>query len=207
MINIDILPDNQKALFEILKSKKWLENFYLAGGTALAFQLGHRQSIDFDFFSKNNFNNIDIIDKLNKIGDFELFSEDKNTLHGCLGNIMVSFIGYKYSILEPLLKINSFYISGIRDIACMKMSAIAGRGSKKDFIDIYFILKTMSISNILNDYSKKYGIKNQNNYQLLKSLAYFNDAESQPMPIMINNVSWSEIKNEIVDKIREFKLF
>jgi hypothetical protein len=86
----------------------------------------------------------------------------------------------------------------------MKISAIAARGSKKDFIDIYYILKQISLKEIFKDYSKKYKLNNI--YLLLKSLVFFNDADQQPMPVMNNKVSWDEIKKEIINKVKRFIL-
>ncbi len=203
MINLDILPKNQKKLFQELKDQDWLKKFYLVGGTALALQLGHRQSIDFDFFSLNEFNNLEIIEKLKFKGNYELFTEDKNTLHGSLNDIMISFIGYKYPLLESTINFNNIQIAGVRDIACMKMSTIAARGSKKDFIDIYFILKKITLQDIFKDYFKKYSLNNR--YLLLKSLVYFEDANNQPMPVMNSNISWDEIKEDLIHKVNGIK--
>lgn len=204
MINLDILPENQKMLFQQLRTKEWLKDFYLVGGTALALQLEHRQSVDFDFFSSNDFNNLELIEKIKFIGNYEIFTEDKNTLHGSLNEIMISFIGYKYPLLYKLSNIDNLKIAGIRDIACMKMSAIASRGSKKDFIDIYFILKEFTLEKIFKDYYKKYKLNNK--YLLLKSLVFFDDADQQPMPIMYDKITWEEIKKEIIYKVKQIKL-
>lgn len=204
MIHIDILTEKQQKLFQILKIEEWIKNFYLVGGTALALQLEHRQSIDFDFFSSNDFNNLELIEKVRSIGNYKIFTEDKNTLHGSINEIMLSFIGYKYPLLEKLSYIDNIKIAGIRDIACMKMSAIASRGSKKDFIDLYYILKQKELKEIFKDYFKKYKLNNR--YLLLKSLVFFNDADKQPMPIMYNNLSWNEIKKELISKVKRFKL-
>jgi hypothetical protein len=115
MINLDILPEKQQKLFHILKSEEWMNDFYLVGGTALALQLNHRKSVDFDFFSSNDFNNLQIIDKIKLIGNYQVFTEDKNTLHGGLNNVMISFISYKYPLIEQLSTVNNLKIAGIRD--------------------------------------------------------------------------------------------
>ncbi|RLD53459.1 MAG: hypothetical protein DRJ01_19370 [Bacteroidetes bacterium] len=82
--HFEVLPTEQKLLLKLLSKQNWLSSFYLVGGTALALQIGHRQSIDFDFFIKNDFNNNEIINYLCNLGRFELFNENNNTINGSL---------------------------------------------------------------------------------------------------------------------------
>ena len=89
-----ILPGQQKILFDILAKQTWIAQFYLAGGTSLALQIAHRQSVDFDFFTKNNFDNRDILEKLRDLGKFELFNEAHNTINGLLNDVRISFFKY-----------------------------------------------------------------------------------------------------------------
>ena len=88
----------------------------------------------------------------------------------------------------------------------MKLSAISGRGNKKDFIDLYFILKKYSLDTILRFYEKKYGKGLANDYHLIKSLVYFADAEEQAMPKMIEQIEWERVKADIVKKVKESKM-
>jgi predicted nucleotidyltransferase component of viral defense system len=92
-LNLNILPLSQFNLFELLSNKDFITNFYLAGGTGLALQIGHRQSIDFDFFIPDDFNTTQIIQELKSIGNFELQNEEKNTINGILNQIRISFFG------------------------------------------------------------------------------------------------------------------
>ncbi len=197
----EIFPKQQQLLFDKLSKQDWITPFYLAGGTALALQLGHRQSIDFDFFTEGNFDTARIIQNLREIGKFELFDRSKDTLNGSVNDVQVSFFGYEYPLLNNLHRKMRILIANMLDIALMKLEAISGRGSKKDFIDLFFLLKHFSISWLLKKYPQKFGIEIGNHYHLLKSLVYFEDAESQPMPKMLQNISWEEVKEKIVFEV------
>lgn len=199
----EILPDEQKQVLETISKQKWINSYYLAGGTGLALQIGHRQSIDFDFFTKNDINNRLTIEKLKDIGKFELFNEAENTVNGSLNNIKVSFLKYKYPLLNTPLTYNQLPIADKLDIALMKLEAISGRGSKKDFIDIYFLLNFFTLNEILQKYEFKYGIEIANNYHLLKSLVYFEDARLQLMPKMLKKVNWDNIKKSIIKEVKK----
>lgn len=195
-IKTGILPKQQKYLFDKLTAAEWITPFYLAGGTALALQLGHRQSLDFDFFSDFNFNRLNLLRELGQYGDVMRFSETEGTLHCSLNGVKLSFFYYPHPTIE-LLQVDRLRLASIIDIALMKFEAIAGRGDKKDFIDLYFILRNHALPDLLKKHSEKYGMDWSNRYHLLKSLVYFNDADDQPSPLMFEDVTWMQVKAEI----------
>lgn len=198
----DILPKRQKHLFSFLSEQKWLDMFYLAGGTALALQIGHRQSIDFDFFTKNPFDRKEIIKNTTKYGTFELFTEGANTLHGSLNGVQISFFRLEDKLLQKTTNFKHLHIASMLDIAVMKLNAISGRGTKKDFVDLYFLIREFSLPELFKGYETKYGKSISNNYHLLKSLTYFGDAEKQPLPKMFVEVSWNEVKKGITSFVK-----
>lgn len=177
--------------------------FYLAGGTALALQLGHRRSIDFDLFSSDPFDSAKKVRDLDQAGKFELFHQDKDTVNGSLDGVRLSFFYYKYRLLQPLLAYETLAIARKLDIAAMKVQAIAGRGSRKDFIDLYFLMKEYSLSKIMTAYSGKFGSRLANRYHVFKSLLYFNDAEEEAMPRMLVPVSWPQVKKTIQSEVKK----
>jgi hypothetical protein len=201
--HLDVLPAKQIKVLQLLTFQNWLNPFYLVGGTALALQIGHRQSVDFDFFTMSNFKNRNIISALTKLGRFELFDEAENTVNGILNNVKVSFLKYEYPLLKSKHSYQTISIADIFDIALMKISTISGRGAKKDFIDFYFILRQFSLSELFSAYKLKYGVQVSNYYHLQKSLVYFDDAENEPMPRMVESVEWDEIRRSIIEKVRE----
>ena len=205
-LNLNILPSSQLDLFELLSNTDFISDFYLAGGTGLALQIEHRQSIDFDFFIPYDFDTSQIIQSILSLGHFELQNEEKNTINGILNHVRISFLGYKYNVINPFIYHRKIKIAHELDIAAMKLSAISGRGNKKDFIDLYFILKKYSLDTILRFYEKKYGKGLANDYHLIKSLVYFADAEEQAMPKMIEQIEWERVKADIVKKVKESKM-
>lgn len=183
-----------------------INSFYLAGGTGLALNLGHRRSYDFDFFNPEFFNEGMILQKMQGLKNIELVSKEKHTLHIIINGVKVSFLGYKYPLLFPLndMKIgdNSILkIADIREIACMKISAISSRGSKRDFVDLYMVAKEISLSELLTLYKKKYSLTPHNNVHIFKSLMYFDDAEDEPMPDMLVPLSWKIVKGYFTKEI------
>ena len=202
-IDFNVLPKKQIQIYKKLRELPWLEDFYLAGGTALTLQIGHRQSIDFDFFSIKDFNNRIVKDNLSLIGEFTILSEEENTIHGILEGVNLSFLGYKYPLLKDLMKDMHLKIAHLIDIACMKLSAIIiWRGNKKDFIDLYFILQKYPLEDLLDWYAKKYQSYNYE-YVLLKAITYFDDAEKDPMPIMLKKTDWVDVKKRLIEEARK----
>lgn len=201
--HFETLFENTKQTFESLKNQDFLGQFYLAGGTALALHLGHRLSADLDFFSKENFNEQILLQDLLEIGKFQLEEKSKQTITGILNNTKVSFLGYNYPLLNPLEKISDVNIASIADIACMKIDTISSRGAKRDFVDIYFIAKEIiPLREIMFLFQKKYAPLNYNMMHIKKSLVYFDDAESDPMPNMLKPANWQEIKSFFQNEIK-----
>jgi len=107
---------------------------------------------------------------------------------------------------EPYAHQGNIQIASFRDIACMKLSAIASRGNKKDFIDMHYILKKLSLIKLFSDYAAKYNHHPLNEYQLLKSLIYFEDAERDAMPLMLDEINWDEVKNKFIRMVRKYNI-
>ena len=196
-----------KLLTEIqAKNPEFLASFYLTGGTALSLLLGHRESEDLDWFIPDNFDPIKLQPKLEELGNLTQVELEENTLNAYLKGVKVQFLGYPYPLLEPTTNWGNIKLSSLIDIACTKLQTIGMRGSKKDFVDLYFILKQYSLEELFKQLDKKYHQSNYNLPHILKSLIYFMNADGQPMPRMHQKVSWKEIKQEIVRKVKVFKI-
>lgn len=172
-----------------------IRNFYLAGGTGLALHLGHRRSIDLDFFSREPFDSEAILGKVVSLEGLRVLAKDVETLHLTIGETKVSFLGYRYPLLFPGDALFEVEVADPRDIACMKISAIAGRGTKRDFIDLYAVSKHHGLEQLLAWFKAKYAKANYSMVHILKSLTYFEEAEKDPMPDMLVNLTWEMIKN------------
>ena len=203
---LNVLPEDQLRLFELLSVQSFMGDFYMAGGTDLALQIGHRRSYDFDFFIPADFNTYSVINRLKKIGIYDRDNEEKNTINGRLNGVRISFFGYHYNIIDDFRKYNILRLAGLKDIAAMKLEAIAGRGSKKDFVDLFFLLQRYTLEEMFSYHEKKYGTGLNNQYHLLKSLVYFEDAEEEPMPVMIKSLLWEDVKKHIIEKMKRFKI-
>jgi len=189
------LSKETSAVLNLLKDS--VSEFYLAGGTALALELGHRISIDLDFFSVNDFSTQKIADRLKEKGHLEISSQDEDTLNGLLNGVKISFFKYPYQLLSPTKEYGGVALADERDIAAMKILAISHRGSKKDFVDLFVLLKIYSLTDLLEFFNKKYKDYNYNTLHILKSLLYFTDADLDPEPMYINAIAWSEVKKTI----------
>ncbi len=182
---------NKLKLFVLSESRKkvissfvpWKNQFYLAGGTGLALQIGHRDSVDFDFFSNNSFDPNKMIERLSKIFSQNLFKVtqiEKNTLSILLNSeIKISFMTYDYPLLNPLISTEYLNIASIPDIACMKLSTIMQRSAFKDYVDLYEIMKIYSLKQLILFVKKKYPMIDST--VILKSLSYLEDITDEPL--------------------------
>lgn len=202
----NILPENTLKLLNETKDIEFLKSFYLSGGTGLALQLGHRQSEDLDFFSLRPFNPQLLQTELAKIGALEDVEIATNTLNLFLDDVKLQFLYYPYKLLENLIYWQGINVSSVLDIACTKLLTISERGSKKDFIDLYFILDKYPLSFLFEKLEEKYEGTNYNKIHILKSLVYFSDADNQPIPRMQKSIDWEDIKKNIIQKTKEIKL-
>lgn len=192
-----------KHVFKQITQSGIVKDFYLAGGTALALQLGHRVSIDLDWFSEKDFLLQDMIRQLEKVGALKVVGQEEGTLHVELDGVKMSFLRYSYSLLYQFVVYADANLADPRDIACMKLDAVSSRGSKKDFIDLYFLLERYSLDELLGFFERKYSGAKYSYANLVKSLTYFQDAEADPMPEMLESVSWEEVKENVEQKVRE----
>lgn len=173
----------------------------LVGGTALALQYGHRQSIDLDFFGDLTCEQEKTQEILSKYGKVTVLKETKNIRIYVVDNIKVDFVHYScYPWLEDAIFEDGIRLASPKDIAAMKINAIEGRGTRKDFVDVFFLLKHYSLQEILSFYKAKY--PNYSDFRAMMSLTYFDDAEMQPMPKMFNNTSWPDMQKAIIEKVK-----
>jgi hypothetical protein len=180
------------------------KNAYLAGGTALALQLGHRISVDFDFFTAHDFDPRFVASELTRSGRFIEEQAGRGTVSGEFEGIRFSFFIYKYPLLTEFSNYCSVNIADIRDISAMKIDAIVGRGVKRDFVDVYFICQSgYTLKDLLTFYDEKYKLLSANRVHIQKSLVFFEDAEPDPMPRMIKQVSWEQIKTYFETEIKK----
>ncbi|MBC7440840.1 MAG: nucleotidyl transferase AbiEii/AbiGii toxin family protein, partial [Flavobacterium sp.] len=172
-----VVPELMELLKKIM-TEECFSSYYLVGGTSLALQIGHRSSIDIDLFGEKNIDYELFISILNRMGKTMISKNSANILIAEVDNVKVDFVNYRYPLLAKPFTIDGIRMLSKKDIAAMKLNAIAGRGSKKDFIDLYFLLKDFTLQEMLDFYNKKYF--DGSLFMVYKSLSYFEEANLQP---------------------------
>jgi hypothetical protein len=202
--NFIILPSTFKLIPE-LQSFPFLKEFYLVGGTALALQLGHRNSIDIDLFTQNNFDVDELISLLSKHYQVIPTFSRENTLLSTVNEIKVDFIRHGYPFVNPPITEEGITYLSKEDIAAMKLNAISNSGKRlKDFIDVYFLLEHFSLGQMIEFYTIKY--PNFNPLIPLKAINYFGDIDPAiDPPKLRKKLPLTEIKKRINDSVLHSK--
>ena len=191
-------------LLKKLQQNNLFKDLRLVGGTALALLIGHRISIDIDLFGRIDNDKFEINSNLKKIGLLKTIHHTENIHIYSLDGIKTDIVNYPYPWLDNKISKDNITLASTKDIAAMKLSAIAGRGSKKDFIDIYYLLKIYTLGEMLQFYESKYD--DGSKFMVLKSLAYFNDADEDLMPKMFADIDWKSIKQFIKKRLNDYLL-
>ena len=199
MLYLETVESSSLELLKKLQRLPVLEQTRLVGGTALALQLGHRKSIDLDFFGTVDCEAEYLRESIAGIASLTILKESSHIHIYIVDGIKVDIVNYKYPWLDDVVLEQGLRLASVSDIAAMKITAIIGRGTKKDFIDIAFLLHHFSLEEILHFYAAKYN--DSSVFMAMKSLAYFDDAEADPMPDMFVNQSWQQVKAYILSKI------
>ncbi len=208
MLHADVMPEVQQQVLRTLGPYTATHGFYLAGGTAVALHLGHRRSVDLDWFTRADIDDPQRLatDVQEVAPDFSIDAIAKGTLHGSTQEVRVSFLEYKYPMLEEPVEWSEFgcRLAGPEDLACMKLSAISSRAEKKDFIDIYALgQEGLSLADMLAWYRKKFPAT-ENVVHVLKSLTYFDDAEQAEMPHMYRELQWGQVKRTLEKWVEDY---
>lgn len=203
------IPAQTQNLLSALTPALAPRRFVLAGGTALTLYLGHRVSADLDLFSAQPFS-IDILYRsIEQRGmNPTLLQEAEGTLTVTIAGIKVSLFHYPYPFIEEQAAWNGIMVAGILDIAAMKLIAIAQRGAKRDFVDLYFIARDIPFRKIAENAVRRFGKSRINPVHIGKSLVYFSEAEGDPEPQYCCEVLpfWDEIKRFFVTNIQQMVL-
>jgi predicted nucleotidyltransferase component of viral defense system len=178
-----------------------LNDFYLVGGTALSLQIGHRISVDIDLFTNLPFDSIMLSAELKQKYSFKENQNRGYFLQGQINGVKVDILKYPYKPLSPIIEIENIRMVVPADISSMKMAAITNRGRKRDFIDLFFLLKQFSLKQIIDWYQQKYDAEV---FMLLQSLVYFDDADEDIDLNMIKPLDWEEVKKEIATQVKKY---
>lgn len=174
--------------------------FALAGGTSLALRLGHRLSIDLDFFTTEPFEPEELAAKL-KIEHQSITGVAKGTLQVLFNDLKIEFLKHSYTKLSDVETIDGVKIWSLADVAAMKINAIVNRGSKKDFYDLAALLDIFPMPTILDSYRSKY--QPASIFMAIRSMSWFDDADSEPDPISLCEQTWDAVKQRISEAIQQ----
>jgi len=204
MLSLQTIQPDTLELLNAIVTLPQTKEMRLVGGTALALQYGHRQSIDLDFFGSFVGDKEELIDSLKQIGRLSVNNQTNKIFQTTINNVKVDFVDYsRYNWIDSPVIENNIVLASPQDIAAMKVNAAIGRGTKKDFVDIYVLLQHYSLSQIFDFYRLKY--PEYSDYRALLSLSYFEDAEEQDMPRLFINTTWEEMKQTIITAINEYQ--
>ncbi len=204
-----VLPEHSLELLNCLDQDPapLLRGWLLAGGTGLAFRLGHRISEDLDFFRVDELDVRQLHTVLRAHGPYETLQEEPHTLTVLLRGTKLSFFRVRDPFLFESVPYRFFSVADVRDIALMKLAAVSGRGSRKDFADLYTILQSPpTLMDYFDLLAEKYDPSRLNTYHILRSLTYFDDAEREPSPRMLVPFDWDECKAFFVREARAIVL-
>jgi len=202
MLYYQTIDSKTLELLKILMKTPEFSGLILVGGTSLALQIGHRKSVDIDLFGKFKLDDYQFSTTLRQFGSVVQLDNSQNIKTYLIDNIKVDFVNYPYSWIAPVHFKDGIRLACMTDIAAMKLAAITGRGTKKDFIDIFSLLSYYTLEQMLEFYHKKF--PDGSEFMVLKSLNYFEDAESEELPVLIKKLDWKEVKSTITEETRKF---
>ena len=191
MLRFDAIPTPVNALLDRLTRQSVLDGFALGDGTSLALRFGHRLSVDLDFFTTQVFSPDELIAGF-KLDSVTITARSSNSLTIDSQGVKIDCLRHAYALLEPAEIIDGITLVSLPDLAAMKLNAIANRGSKKDFFDLVELLLHFTMEEMLQFFGMKY--KSSDPFTVIRSLAWFEDAESEPDPISLNGLTWEQAK-------------
>jgi hypothetical protein len=199
MLQYQTIEPGTLQLLKSLQAMPLFQGLRLVGGTALALQLGHRKSIDLDLFGRLEADPLEILEALEESHTVSVIKESKNIHIYMVDGVKVDFVNYKYSWIDEPVVDSDITLASVKDISAMKIAAVIGRGTKKDFIDIDTLLCSFTLRELLELYMQKY--PDGTLFIAMKSLTYFEDAESDPMPFMFEDTDWENVKTRIREAV------
>jgi len=206
MLQEHILKGRQPEVLQAVASVATRFGFYLAGGTAIALRLGHRRSEDFDWFTDAAaFPSEPLLAALRAAVNIEVGTLEAGTIIGRVHGVKVSFLQFPYPFLAAPDEVEKWdlRLAHARDLAAMKLLAVTQRGARKDFIDIYELLRQGGdLRTMLTDYQTKFTVGSA--ISALRALVYFDDAEREPVPEMLVPLAWPELKNQLRAAVSRF---
>jgi predicted nucleotidyltransferase component of viral defense system len=201
MLHLRTIEPGTLELLKSLMQEPFLAGNYLVGGTSLALQMGHRLSIDLDLFTHDNFNGSALLDAFKENYQVQPLTVTDTIFILVVNGIKVDCVRFRYPFAYPLIEWEGIRLADMRDIAPMKLDAVTKRGSKKDFVDMYYLFERYTPQMILEWYDQMF--QHSTSFHVVRSLTYFEDAEQTEMPVMFDKkVGWEAVKKRMVEVVR-----
>ena len=201
MLQTKTIHADTLALLKKIMALPELNGFNLVGGTSLALQIGHRISVDLDLFGNRPFEVSEILDLVRPLGEVRTLSQSKHILILNINGVKVDFVNYRYPLLQDVLLVDNIRLVSLQDIAAMKLAAIVGRGRKRDFTDLFFLLKHFSLSELMEFYNAKYNDGNE--MIVVRSLTYFADADLDEDMQLLKKADWHTVKTKLLSEVNK----
>lgn len=196
------------AILQHVGHQRFASRFYLAGGTALALQIGHRTSVDLDFFSetdelrdKSRAEIISVMASLNP----SVITDHVGSLLFSVQDISTGFFGYGYPLVGQSVEFEGVTLASPMDIGMMKLDALISRASRKDFYDLYFIAQSNPIDSLLKLGRAKYPFARDFELEAVESLTFFENADTESQPDLLIPVEWEGVKEFFVDQAKALR--
>jgi len=199
----EALAGPARELFGALATQPLIAGYYLAGGSAIALHLGHRVSVDLDFFTSGECDPDGLLGVLQRLGRVDTVLVNHATLHAVVNGTHVSFFAYPYPLLDETESVRGIRVAGLLDLALMKVIAVSQRGKRRDFVDLFCVCRSgYELPLLLRRLHDKYPGLGDPGHDILPSLTYFEDAEEDPPLQMLEPCDWGEVKAFFVREAR-----
>jgi hypothetical protein len=199
MLHFNAVPPGVSRLLKQLASRPCLSGFHLAGGTSLALRFGHRLSVDLDYFSTATFDPEQLYLDL-ALSESKVVARSTGTLTLDASGTKLDFLRHAYPLVAEPEDLEGIRLLSVSDVGAMKLNAIANRGSKKDFFDLCELMKHHSLQGLLECFERKY--PSSDRFIVLRSLAWFEDADLEPDPVSLVGVTWPAAKELVISALR-----
>lgn len=205
-VHWETVTDELRASLRFIGRQAFSESFYLAGGSAVALRLGHRRSVDLDFFSLSD--NVErlmrtrIMAALAPLKPSAIEDHDGN-LHVRIGGLRAAFQSYHYPLLEPTDELEGVAVASIADLGSMKLDAVMSRGRRRDFYDLYAIDQRMPLSTVIERATEKYAHFRDFELSAVEALGLFHVADSDLQPDLLVDLPWPVVREHFAEFVRQ----
>ncbi|HKZ82121.1 MAG TPA: nucleotidyl transferase AbiEii/AbiGii toxin family protein [Anaerolineae bacterium] len=200
----EAVPATIRQLWPMLARHRFIRQFYLAGGTALALQLGHRISVDLDFFPIDR--EVDdpirseIVAALSNAAEVAVLEDVFGNLLMMVDDVRTGFFGYGYPLVSPPWQLDGIQLASLADIGLMKLDAVSDRANRKDFYDLYLVAQSIPLDELVQLSKVKYPLVRDFEFMVYRGLTFFDVADKQAGPDLLIELTWDVVKSFFIDQ-------